>query len=128
MLLVDLDGFKEVNDALGHAAGDELLCVVANRFNKRLAERGVLARLGGDEYAFACPVSSEEDLLTIAHEFSAALSDPCVLDGTSVRVGASIGAAMSSPDGSTSGELLRCADRGHVRGQANPVEGVGLSQ
>ena len=109
VLLVDLDGFKEVNDALGHAAGDQLLCVLANRFNKRLAERGVLARLGGDEYAFACPVSSEEDLLTIAHEFSAALSDPCALDGTSVRVGASVGAAMSSPDGSTSGELLRCA-------------------
>src|SRR6202167_6341880 len=51
VLLVDLDGFKEVNDALGHTAGDELLCVVAKRFENRLGYRGVLARLGGDEYA-----------------------------------------------------------------------------
>ncbi len=58
VLLVDLDGFKEVNDALGHAAGDHLLCVVARRFEHRLGGRGLLARLGGDEYAFACPPRS----------------------------------------------------------------------
>jgi len=110
VLLVDLDGFKEVNDALGHAAGDQLLCVLANRFDQRLASRGLLARLGGDEYAFACSVEGEKDLVAIAHEFSDALSDPCVLDGTSIRVGASVGVAMSHQEGSSSGELLRCAD------------------
>jgi diguanylate cyclase (GGDEF)-like protein len=110
VLLVDLDGFKEVNDALGHTAGDELLSVVAKRFENRLGHRGVLARLGGDEYAFFCPVSCEDDLVAIAHELADTLCDPCVLDGTSVRVGASIGVALSRADARTSGELLRCAD------------------
>jgi diguanylate cyclase (GGDEF)-like protein len=110
VLLVDLDGFKEVNDALGHTAGDELLCVVAKRFERRLGHRGVLARLGGDEYACYCPVTDEEELVTIAHDLAQTLFDPCVLDGTSVRVGASIGVALSGPDVHTNGELLRCAD------------------
>jgi diguanylate cyclase (GGDEF)-like protein len=110
VLLVDLDGFKEVNDALGHTAGDELLCVVAKRFEHRLGNRGVLARLGGDEYACACPVTGEDALVAIAHDLSQALSDPCVLEGMSVRVGASIGVALSRPDTKTNGELLRRAD------------------
>jgi diguanylate cyclase (GGDEF)-like protein len=110
VLLVDLDGFKEVNDALGHGAGDELLCVVARRFEHRLGGRGVLARLGGDEYAFACPVEAEEDLVAMAQELCDALSGPCVLDGVSVRVGASIGVAVSRPDDLRAGKLLRCAD------------------
>jgi diguanylate cyclase (GGDEF)-like protein len=110
VLLVDLDGFKEVNDALGHAVGDDLLCVVARRFEHRLGARGFLARPGGDEYAFACPVDSEQDMVDIAHEFSEALSDPCVMDGTTVRVDASIGVGVSLPGGSTAGELMRCAD------------------
>jgi diguanylate cyclase (GGDEF)-like protein len=110
VILVDLDGFKEVNDALGHAAGDELLCVVAKRFQHRLEDRGVLARIGGDEYACVCTVESEEDLVAMAHELSLVLADPCVLDGISVRVGASIGVAASRPDESNPGDLLRCAD------------------
>lgn len=110
VLLVDLDGFKEVNDALGHTEGDELLCVVAKRFEHRLGSRGVLARLGGDEFACCCLVTSEDELVSIAHELAETLSDPCVLGGTSVRVGASIGVALSRTDAKTNGELLRCAD------------------
>jgi len=110
VLLVDLDGFKEVNDALGHAAGDELLCIAARRFQNKLSDRGVLARLGGDEYAFACQVDDEQDVVLIAYELVAVLLDPCVLDGTTVRVGASIGVATSHAPGSSPGELLRCAD------------------
>jgi diguanylate cyclase (GGDEF)-like protein len=110
VLLVDIDGFKEVNDALGHTAGDELLCVVAKRFEHRLGDRGVLARIGGDEYACACPVAGEDDLVAIARDLAQALSDPCVLDGMSVRVGASIGVALSRPGAKANGELLRCAD------------------
>ena len=110
VLLVDLDGFKEVNDALGHTAGDELLCVVARRFEHRLGTRGVLARIGGDEYACACPVTGEDDLVAIARDLAKTLSDPCVLDGMSVRVGASIGVAVSRPGAKAGGDLLRCAD------------------
>ena len=110
VVLADLDGFKEVNDALGHGAGDQLLCVVAKRFEDRLGARGAFSRLGGDEYAFTCPVSNEEDLVAMAHELLQALSGPCSLDGVSVRVGASIGVAVPGPEGSTADELLRCAD------------------
>jgi diguanylate cyclase len=110
VLLVDLDGFKEVNDALGHTAGDDLLCVVAKRFEFRLGHRGVLARLGGDEYACYFDVTDEDELVAIAHDLAQTLNDPCVIDGTSVRVGASIGVALSGPDAKTNGELLRCAD------------------
>ncbi len=110
VLLVDLNGFKEVNDALGHTAGDELLCVVAERFENRLGHRGTLARLGGDEYACYCTVKDEENLLAIACDLAETLSEPCVLEAMTVRVGASIGAVLSSPDVRTSGELLRCAD------------------
>ena len=110
VLLLDLDGFKEVNDALGHTAGDELLRVVAKRFEHRLGDHGVLARIGGDEYACACPVTGENDLVAIAQELAQSLSDPFVLDGVSVRVGASIGVALSRPSAKTAGELLRCAD------------------
>ncbi len=119
MLLVDLDGFKEVNDALGHAAGDELLCVMAKRFEQQLGDRGVPARLGGDEYAFACPVEREDDMVAIAHELFPVLSGPCVLDGVRARVGASIGVVASRPDGATTGELLRCADVASITGSSS---------
>jgi diguanylate cyclase (GGDEF)-like protein len=110
VLLVDLKDFKEINDALGPSAGDDLLCVVAKRFEHRLGERGIVARVGGDEYAFACPGHCEEDLVAIGHEIHGVLSDPCVVDGTSVRMGTSIGVAVSLPEGSSAEELLRRAD------------------
>jgi diguanylate cyclase (GGDEF)-like protein len=110
VLLVDLKDFKEINDALGPSAGDDLLCIVAKRFEHRLGERGIVARVGGDEFAFARPGHSEEDLVAIGHEISAVLSDPCVVDGMSVRMGASIGMAVSRPEGSSADELLRRAD------------------
>jgi diguanylate cyclase (GGDEF)-like protein len=110
VLLIDLDGFKEVNDALGHAAGDELLCLVAKRLERRLGSQGVLSRLGGDEYACACAVAGSADLVAIAHMLSETLSEPCRVDGIRVRVSASIGVAASRPGDSTAGELLRSAD------------------
>lgn len=110
VLLVDLDGFKEINDSLGHHVGDELLRVVAKRFENQIAKRGSIARIGGDEFACTQVVGCEEDLVGIAHELTDALAGPFALDGVTVRVGASIGASMSPEHGSTHEELLRCAD------------------
>ncbi len=110
MILIDLDGFKEVNDALGHAMGDELLCIVARRFENQVGNRAVLARLGGDEFACAAHVVDERELVALARRLAGALSQPCTLDGVSVQVGASIGLALSDDDGLSAAELLRNAD------------------
>jgi diguanylate cyclase (GGDEF)-like protein len=109
VILIDPDGFKDVNDTLGHLIGDDLLRVVSRRFESCLDERGIMARLGGDEFAFAARVGDESAITKIARELVAALSDPCVLDGVSVRVGASAGVALTST-GETIAELLRAAD------------------
>ncbi len=110
VLLVDLDGFKEINDSLGHHCGDELLRIVARRFQRKIANRGSVARLGGDEFASACVVSSSQELVVVAQELAETLFDPISLDGVTVRVGASIGVSISPDHGSTHSELLRSAD------------------
>ncbi len=110
VLLVDLDGFKEINDSLGHHCGDELLRIVARRFERKIANRGSVARLGGDEFASTCVVDSSQELVVVAQELAETLFDPISLDGVTVRVGASIGVSISPDHGSTHSELLRSAD------------------
>jgi diguanylate cyclase (GGDEF)-like protein len=110
VLLIDLDGFKEVNDSLGHHAGDELLRVIAKRFHGQIEDEGSLARVGGDEFACVLAVSSEDDLVEVASELITTLTATVALDGVTVRVGASIGVAISPEHGATHDELLRCAD------------------
>jgi len=110
VLLVDLDGFKEINDSLGHHCGDELLRIVATRFQGKIGDRGSVARLGGDEFASACIVGSSQELVVVAQELAETLFDPISLDGVTVRVGASIGVAISPDHGSTHSALLRSAD------------------
>jgi len=109
VILIDLDGFKEVNDALGHGAGDVLLGIVGSRFVECLGDRGSIARLGGDEFAVVC-AGSEETLVEIAGELLMTTSEPCVLQGLHVRLGASMGIAMSLAVGGDPFELLRGAD------------------
>ena len=110
VLLIDLDGFKEVNDSLGHHAGDELLRVIAKRFHGQIADLGALARVGGDEFACVLAVTSEDELVDVARELITTLTATVALDGVTVRVGASIGVAISPQHGATHDELLRCAD------------------
>jgi diguanylate cyclase (GGDEF)-like protein len=110
VLLVDLDGFKEINDSLGHHCGDELLRIVARRFEGKIAGRGSVARLGGDEFASTCVVASSQELVVVAQELAQTLFDPISLDGVTVRVGASIGVSISPEHGSTHSDLLRSAD------------------
>jgi len=110
VVLVDLDGFKEVNDSLGHAQGDELLKIIGRRFAKKIGNRGPMARTGGDEFACTLVIEAESDPIAIAHELAKALTDPVSLDGTKVRVSASIGVAIWPQHGTTHVELVRSAD------------------
>jgi diguanylate cyclase (GGDEF)-like protein len=110
IVLIDLDGFKEVNDSIGHAYGDELLKIVGQRFAKRVAERGSVARVGGDEFAYTFVIGADLDPTASAKELAWTLSNPVSLDGTNVRVNASIGVAIWPQHGVTHAELLRSAD------------------
>lgn len=107
VILIDLDGFKEVNDEIGHAAGDELLRIISQRFVRRLAERGTLARLGGDEFAVV-RVAPQEDLVSLAHELLSTTHEEFALQGHRIRLSASMGVALDSATDPF--ELLRRAD------------------
>jgi diguanylate cyclase (GGDEF)-like protein len=110
IVLLDLDGFKEVNDTLGHAHGDELLKVIGRRFAKKVGSRGSIARIGGDEFACTLVIEAESDPIASATELAKALENPISIDGTRVRVSASIGVAIWPQHGTTHAELLRSAD------------------
>ncbi len=110
VLFVDLDDFKDVNDTLGHAAGDELLCVVAARLSHAVRESDLVARLGGDEFALLLDgVADPSDAFIVAERAVAALASPVEIDGTWAHVGASVGLAMRH-DGSDPDSLMREAD------------------
>jgi len=110
VLLIDLDGFKEVNDSLGHAQGDELLKIIGQRFAKKIGDQGPMARTGGDEFACTLLIEAESEGVAMANQLSRALLDPISLDGTKVRVSASIGVAIWPQHGTTHAELVRSAD------------------
>jgi diguanylate cyclase (GGDEF)-like protein len=111
VLLLDLDRFKEVNDALGHHVGDDLLRVVANRLRQAVPPAAVVARLGGDEFAIL--LRGVDDPLSEAQKVAAAirtkLAEPVQLADALVSTGASIGIAMPSR-GLTDSDMLRHAD------------------
>lgn len=99
VLMIDLDGFKAVNDTLGHAAGDELLVAVAGRLSSCVRESDLVARVGGDE--FVVLANSGPGMLVIADlraRIEAALREPFVVANRRVRVRASIGTATAAPD------------------------------
>jgi diguanylate cyclase (GGDEF)-like protein/PAS domain S-box-containing protein len=110
VLFIDLDGFKTVNDSLGHAAGDVLLIHVARRIQGIVRDADTAARLGGDE--FAVLVEGVQDLSSVkdlASRLARGLREPFPIDGRNVTISASIGIAMAEP-GDDCGTLLRNAD------------------
>jgi diguanylate cyclase (GGDEF)-like protein len=110
VLFVDLDKFKDVNDSLGHPAGDELLTTVAERLRAVTRPGDTVARLGGDEFAILVEdIGAEDDAVGLSERVLEALAVPFVLRGKELTVGASIGIAFSVP-GHTVDELLRNAD------------------
>jgi diguanylate cyclase (GGDEF)-like protein len=113
VMLIDLDDFKLVNDAWGHAAGDALLRVVADRLRTCVRTEDTVSRIGGDEFAVLLEPLPGCDAREIAARIVAAVETPVAVEGGSAQVGASVGIALSQPgpEGSGDGEaLLREAD------------------
>jgi diguanylate cyclase (GGDEF)-like protein len=111
LLVLDLDRFKEVNDALGHGVGDRVLVEAGRRLRARLPEDVLVARLGGDEFAVVRTDVSDVDVArAFAEQVSAALSGPVYLDGMPLEVNGSLGLAAYPVHGTGFDELLQHAD------------------
>jgi diguanylate cyclase (GGDEF)-like protein len=111
VLFVDLDRFKNVNDTLGHEAGDTLLKEMAQRLSSCLRESDCVARLGGDEFVLMAPCLNETDqLLPLAHKILAAVARPFALHGHEFHVTASIGISVFPSDGDDERVLMKNAD------------------
>ena len=119
MLFVDLDRFKSVNDSLGHARGDQLLIMVANRLrvvvtaelSETVTRRPLLARLAGDEFTIFFPqIASTAEIERVARRVAMAIAEPFELYGHSVDIGASVGVSASPDHGTSIESLMRAAD------------------
>ncbi len=112
VLLLDLDGFKEINDTLGHASGDELLQQIGSRLRGALREHDAIARLGGDEFAAFVDAGGTTALGAneIGRRIRETLIEPFEVAGLSLQVRASVGIALFPEHGTTAEELLRQAD------------------
>ncbi len=111
VVLFDIDRFKDVNDTLGHAIGDRLLCEIAERLLRAVSGRATVARLGGDEFALVIPdVTDPERAIEIAHELNVEMQRPIKMDGLTLAVTASAGIAMAPEHGDDVALLLQRAD------------------
>lgn len=116
LLLLDLDHFKEVNDAHGHMTGDRLLRMLAARIQPAIREGETLARFGGDEFAVVAPeVSGPEGAAELAQRLIKLLSEPFRMGDLEILIGASIGVALFPDGDSDSLELIKRADRALYR-------------
>lgn len=112
VLFVDLDGFKLVNDTFGHKTGDKLLQAVTARLNARLRHTHMLARLGGDEFVIVLEqIAHEQDAAIVAEDIIQQIHTPFTLaDGTTVRIGASVGIGLLQQGAKNADQLLEQAD------------------
>ena len=128
VLFIDLDNFKDINDNLGHAAGDQVLRTVAERLRRMLRPSDTVARFGGDEFTFLFEgVESPRDVLALAARIARAAGDPIALDESELTTQASIGIATASDPDTPPELVLREADAAmyrakqkHQRGHTGP--------
>jgi diguanylate cyclase (GGDEF)-like protein len=119
VLLLDLDGFKAVNDTLGHAAGDQLLIEVAARLTRLLRRSDTAGRLGGDEFVVLLDgITDADGQQTVCDAIKAAITEPFLIDGRRVVVGLSIGVALSAEGSADPDRLLREADAAMYRAKS----------
>ncbi len=119
LLFLDLDGFKDVNDRFGHAAGDKLLQQVAGRLTACIRAGDTACRYGGDEFVIMLPeVAGEVSATTVADKIRVHLTAPYVVDGGMIAVTASIGTAVYPVDGQDYGDLIQQSDIGMYRAKA----------
>jgi diguanylate cyclase (GGDEF)-like protein/PAS domain S-box-containing protein len=109
LLFLDLDGFKHVNDTLGHEAGDAVLATLARRIQDVVRDDDIVARFGGDEFVVLCRDATEREALAVAERVRATTDRPVVVRGAAATVGASVGVALSNAE-EVSARLLRRAD------------------
>jgi len=111
LLLIDLDGFKSINDRLGHAAGDRLLQGVAKRLTDTIRAADTACRYGGDEFVIVLPAVDQPNLAAaVAGKVRLRLAQPYIIDGFEIRITATIGAVLCPEDGRGYEELLKKAD------------------
>jgi diguanylate cyclase (GGDEF)-like protein/PAS domain S-box-containing protein len=120
LMFLDLDGFKLINDSLGHAVGDEFLVVVARRIQEQVRSGDVVARLGGDEFAILTEdFDDERYAVTLAERLLEALRRPFTIAGTEIAASASIGITFSGLGYGTTSEMLRDADTAMYKAKVN---------
>ncbi|MCL3861644.1 GGDEF domain-containing protein [Actinotalea sp. K2] len=127
ILFCDLDGFKAVNDRHGHAVGDELLTVVAERMRQSVRDGDLVARVGGDEFVVLLPRTTHEAALRVADRILEAVRLPSDLSTGPARVGISIGAVLSGPAATADG-LLRRADAAMYLAKAEGKDQVRVAE
>ena len=124
LLILDLNGFKEINDTLGHHAGDRILQCVASRVREMLREADTVARLGGDEFAVVLPVTDVDGALLAAQKVLHEIEQPCVIDHRALSVRASLGIACFPEHGTMAETLLQRAD---VAMYVAKSDGIGIA-
>jgi diguanylate cyclase (GGDEF)-like protein/PAS domain S-box-containing protein len=112
LLFLDLDGFKAVNDAHGHLMGDSVLRTVASRLRAAVRPSDTVARLGGDEFVVLVEGATEEGVLVLADRLRTAVAAPMLLGDLDLKVGVSVGVALSTGGAAEPSNLLARADRG----------------
>jgi diguanylate cyclase (GGDEF)-like protein len=110
VMYADLDRFKPVNDALGHAAGDFVLAEAARRLRQSLRDQDIVARVGGDEFVLVAIGMAEHDIEVLCGRLLREVGAPIVVEGAEINIGLSIGIAISPTDATTTDELIRRAD------------------
>ncbi|MFG1462900.1 EAL domain-containing protein [Xanthobacter sp. DSM 24535] len=125
LAFLDLDGFKDINDTLGHGIGDKLLCLIAARLRKMLGDRGLAARFGGDEFVFYLTCANRGEADRFIENLLNLMQQPLSTEGHDLQIGASIGVAYAPEHSTDASELMRLADIALYRAKA---DGRGLAR